>query len=133
MAFGGTADSFPSRGELGSFLDHCGGICDAQSDQESTIYALSIDREELENGIKILIETAFRPVIDNETINEGLNNVENEIKYLQYEKIRDKVSLKNSEFFFRSFIFSDHYFLVIFKFAFVKHSTKGFCYRRCLN
>lgn len=89
LAFGPT-DSFKTRTELGTFLDRCGGICDAQTDQESTIYALSIDRSELENGVLLLVESAFRPQISTDNVSEAFVNVENEVKYLQYERIRDK-------------------------------------------
>ena len=67
-------------------------ICDAQTDQETTIFALSIRRNAINEGVKLLLETAFRPVFDEKTVAEAVQNVDNDIRYLKYEKIRDKVT-----------------------------------------
>jgi len=90
MAFGETTESFGSREEVRAFLDLHGGICDAQTDQETTIFALSIRRNAINEGVKLLLETAFRPVIDEKNVAEAIQNVDNDIRYLKYEKIRDK-------------------------------------------
>ena len=94
MAFGETTESFGSREEVRAFLDLHGGICDAQTDQETTIFALSIRRNAINEGVKLLLETAFRPVIDEKNVAEAIQNVDNDIRYLKYEKIRDKVKIR---------------------------------------
>ena len=80
MAFGETTESFGSREEVRAFLDLHGGICDAQTDQETTIFALSIRRNAINEGVKLLLETAFRPVIDEKNVAEAIQNVDNETK-----------------------------------------------------
>ena len=90
MAFGATLDSFASRTQVREFLEMNGGICDCQTDQEATIFALSIKREALKEGVQLLMETVFRPVVNLETLSEALQNVDNDLKYLKYELIRDK-------------------------------------------
>ena len=90
MAFGPTTDSFSSRAEVREFLDANGGICDSQTDQETTIFALSISRDAIDEAVMLLAETAFRPKVNIETILEAIQNVDNDVRYLKYEKIRDK-------------------------------------------
>jgi len=94
IAFGPTHDSFTSREQLQQFLDRKGGRCDALSDRESTLYALSISRDELDSGIRLLMECAFRPVITPETVADGLNNIENDLMYLKYDQCREKEVLE---------------------------------------
>ena len=94
MAFGRTLDSFDSRDAFRAFLDRNGGICDAQTDQETTIYAVSIQRDAIDEAVMLLTETAFRPVVNVESVAEALHNVENDIRYLKFEKIRDKEILE---------------------------------------
>lgn len=90
LAFGITTDSFSSRAQVRQFLDGNGGICDSQTDQETTIFALSIRRDAIDEAVMLLTETAFRPNITVESVAEAIQNVENDIRYLKYEKIRDK-------------------------------------------
>jgi predicted Zn-dependent peptidase len=90
MAFGVTSKSFSTKTEVRQFLDSNGGICDAQTDQETTIFALSIKRDAIEEAVMLLTETAFQPHITEESVREALQNVENDLRYLKYEKIRDK-------------------------------------------
>ena len=43
----------------------------------------SISRDELDSGMRLLMECAFRPVITPETVADGLNNIENDLMYLK--------------------------------------------------
>jgi len=90
LAFGATEDSFLSRAEMSNYLDQSGAICDCQADQELTIYALSLTRSHLENGVKMLVESAFRPKLTDDVLTEAVANVKNDILYSTYETVREK-------------------------------------------
>ena len=55
---------------------------------------LSISRDELDSGMRLLMECAFRPVITTETVADGLNNIENDLMYLKYDQCREKEVLE---------------------------------------
>ena len=50
----------------------------------------SISKEDLEDGLRLLLETAFRPIINKETVLDGINKIKNELTYMKYEKEREK-------------------------------------------
>ena len=83
FAYGPTKVTFDSRSSLQQFLDTNGGHCDALADRESVLYALSIPRDALDQGVSLLMECAFQPVITPETVREGLENVLTDLTYMK--------------------------------------------------
>ena len=57
-------------------------------------FLFSISRDELDSGMRLLMECAFRPVITPETVADGLNNIENYSMYLKYDQCREKEVLE---------------------------------------
>lgn len=94
LAFGRTADSFDSEKDVTDFLNERHGICECMTDRECTIYALSISKDDLEDGLKLLLETAFRPIINEETLTQALNKIQTELQYMKYEEEREKEMLE---------------------------------------